>query len=112
MRRRSLLSTSSILIPGNIVWRRCSVDRVAVLNDAAEYFAALRAALLLAEREVYIIGWDIHSETHLVGPTGRVNDGLPPMLGPFLKELIEQKPKLVVNILDWNFATLYAAERE
>jgi phospholipase D1/2 len=112
MRRSPLLKTSSILVPGNIVWRRCSVDRVAVLNDAAEYFAALRAALLLAEREVYIIGWDIHSETHLVGPTGRVNDGLPPMLGPFLKELIEHKPTLVVNILDWNFATLYAAERE
>lgn len=47
-----------------------------------------------------------------MGPTGRVNDGLPPMLGPFLKALIEKKPKLVVNVLDWDFATLYAAERE
>jgi len=112
MRRLSLLSTSSILIPGDTVWRRCRADRVAVLIDAAEYFAALRAALLLAEREVYIIGWDIHSETHLVGPTGRADDGLPPMLGPFLKALIEKKRKLVINILDWDFATLYAAERE
>jgi phosphatidylserine/phosphatidylglycerophosphate/cardiolipin synthase-like enzyme/uncharacterized membrane protein YdjX (TVP38/TMEM64 family) len=34
------------------------------------------------------------------------------MLGPFLKALIEKKPKLVVNVLDWDFATLYAAERE
>jgi phospholipase D1/2 len=85
---------------------------VAVLNDAAEYFAALRAALLLAEREVYIIGWDIHSETHLVGPSGLAEDGLPPMLGSFLKALIEKRPKLVINILNWDFATLYAAERE
>ncbi|WP_245344121.1 VTT domain-containing protein [Bradyrhizobium japonicum] len=61
---------------------------------------------------MYIIAWDIHSETHLVGPTGRVDDGLPPTLGPFLKALIEKKPKLVVNILDWDFAALYAAERE
>ena len=108
----ALLSTSSILIPDDTVWRRCRADRVAVLNDAAEYFAALRAALLLAEREVFIIGWDIHSQTHLVGPTGVAGDGLPPMLGAFLKALIQQRPKLVINILDWDFAALYAAERE
>jgi phospholipase D1/2 len=61
---------------------------------------------------VYIIGWDIHSETLLVGPTARADDGLPPTLGPFLKALIEKKPKLAINILGWDFAALYAAERE
>jgi phosphatidylserine/phosphatidylglycerophosphate/cardiolipin synthase-like enzyme/uncharacterized membrane protein YdjX (TVP38/TMEM64 family) len=112
MLRRSLLSTSTILIPGDTVWRRCKADRVAVLSDAAEYFAALRAALLRAEREAYIIGWDIHSETCLVGPSGRADDGLPVALAPFLKALLRNKPKLLINILIWDFATLYAAERE
>jgi phospholipase D1/2 len=83
-----------------------------VLNDAAEYFAALRAALLLAEREAYIIGWDIHSETRLVGPSGSADDGFPVTLGPFLKALLQAKPALRIDILNWDFATLYAAERE
>jgi phospholipase D1/2 len=94
------------------VWRRCEASRVAVLNDAAEYFAALRATLLLAERQVHIIGWDIHSETELVGPSGRVDDGLPIRLGPFLAALLELKPALQINILSWDFSALYAAERE
>jgi phosphatidylserine/phosphatidylglycerophosphate/cardiolipin synthase-like enzyme len=34
------------------------------------------------------------------------------MLGPFLKALVERKPKLEINILTWDFAALYAAERE
>jgi phospholipase D1/2 len=68
--------------------------------------------LLLAERQVHIIGWDIHSETPLVGPSGRVDDGLPIALGPFLKELLLAKPELRINILVWDFAALYAAERE
>jgi phosphatidylserine/phosphatidylglycerophosphate/cardiolipin synthase-like enzyme/uncharacterized membrane protein YdjX (TVP38/TMEM64 family) len=85
---------------------------VAVLNDAAEYFGALRDALLLAERQVHIIGWDIHSETPLVGPSGRADDDLPIALGPFLAELLRVKPALRVNILIWDFAALYAAERE
>jgi phospholipase D1/2 len=61
---------------------------------------------------VQIIGWDIHSETPLVGPSGRVDDGLPIALGPFLTALLELKPALEVNILIWRFAALYASERE
>jgi phospholipase D1/2 len=85
---------------------------VAVLNDAAEYFAALRDVLLRAERQVYVIGWDIHSETNLVGPSGRADDGLPVKLGAFLKALLQIKPGLQIDILTWDFAALYAAERE
>jgi phospholipase D1/2 len=51
---------------------------------------------------VHIIGWDIHSETALVGSSGRV----------FFTALLELKPALQVNILIWDFAALYAAERE
>ncbi len=79
----------------------CKADRVAVLNDAAEYFA-LRAALLLAERQVEIVGWDIHSETCLVGPSGAADDGFPVTLGPFLKALLAARAGLRINILSWN----------
>ena len=55
------------------------------------YFGALRDALLLAQRQAYILGWDIHSKTLLVGSTGRADDGLPTELGSFLRRLLEAK---------------------
>lgn len=110
--RCRLLQSSSILIPGKTVWRRCRAGRLAILNDAAAYFAALREALLLATRQVYIIGWDIHSQTRFVGPSGQADDGYPEELGAFLKALLLAKPELRINILVWNFPALYAAERE
>ena len=67
--------------------------RLAVLNDAAAYFAALREALLLATHQVYIIGWDIHSQTRFVGPSGHADDGFPEELGPFLKALLRSKAR-------------------
>jgi phospholipase D1/2 len=82
------------------------------LNDAAAYYAALRETLLLATQEVYIIGWDIHSQTRFVGPSGHADDGFPAELGPFLKALLKVKTELRINILTWNFPPLYAAERE
>jgi phospholipase D1/2 len=106
------VQNSSVLIAGETVWRRCETSRLAVLNDAADYFGALRDTLLLAERQVYVIGWDIHSKTRLVGPSGRTTDGLPIELGIFLAELLKVKPALRINILIWDFAALYAAERE
>ena len=72
----------------------------------------MRATLLLAECQIDIIGWDIHSETPLVDKSGRAVDGLPIALGPFLGALLELKPALRINILIWDFAALYAAERE
>ena len=85
---------------------------MAVLNDAAAYFAALREALLEAQDLVYIIGWDIHSRTRLVGTSGHADDGLPEELGPFLRALVQRRPALRINILVWDFVSFYASERE
>ncbi|RXH04004.1 phospholipase [Bradyrhizobium vignae] len=85
---------------------------MAVLNDAAVYFAALRQALLEAQDLVYIIGWDIHSETRLVGASGRADDGLPEQLGAFLRALVHRRPTLRIDILVWDFVSFYASERE
>ncbi|RZN08079.1 phospholipase [Bradyrhizobium genosp. SA-3] len=83
-----------------------------VLNDAAAFFAALREALLEAQEQVYIIGWDIHSETRLVGASGRADDGLPEQLGPLLRALVQRRPTLRIDILVWDFVSFYASERE
>ncbi|MEO6947907.1 MAG: hypothetical protein ABI150_15440 [Nitrobacter sp.] len=37
---------------------------------------------------------------------------MPTELGPFLRGLLKVKPALRINILSWDFAALYAAERE
>lgn len=111
-RRIDTLSDNRILRPRENVWRIEHFSRAAVLIDPAHYFGAMRAALLKAERRVFIIGWDIHSRTRLVGPAGRADDGYPEDLGGFLSALVENKPELEINLLLWDFALLYAAERE
>ncbi len=107
-----MLHSSSIFIPGDTVWKKCKAGRLALLNDAAAYFGALRDALLRATQQVYIVGWDTHSLTRLVGPSGKSDDGYPEELGAFLKALLEARPGLRIDILSWDFPALYAAERE
>ncbi len=68
--------------------------------------------MLLATDRVYIIGWDIHSQTRFVGPSGHAEDGFPEELGPFLKALLQARAELRIDVLSWDFPALYAAERE
>jgi len=101
-----------MLDPDRNVWRVARADRAAVLIDGANYFAALRAAMIKAERSIIIAGWDIHSQTRLVGPSGTADDGYPESFAAFLAALVEAKPELDVCLLLWDFSMLYAVERD
>lgn len=101
---------SRLLRPGRNCWRLARAQRVGLLVDAAAYFAALRAAALRARRHILIVGWDIDSRTKLV--PGPPDDGWPEPLGLFLKALAERRRALEIHILNWDFAMLYAVDRE
>ena len=93
-------------------WRIENAGRAAILIDAGAYFGAVRQALLQAERNVFIIGWDLDSRTRLVGEDCEAHDGWPPVLRDFLTRLVGEKPQLTVHLLAWDYAVLYALERE
>ena len=101
---------SSLLKPDHNCWRIEHAARAAFLVDGADYFAALRAAARGARRSIWIVAWDIDSRVRLV-PDG-AKDDLPEELGDFLNELAERSPDLEIRILDWDFAMVYATERE
>ncbi|HEY4351130.1 MAG TPA: VTT domain-containing protein [Paraburkholderia sp.] len=90
-------------------WLR-RAERLRVLIDAADYFDALRAAMTRARDTIFIVGWDIDSRLHLT-PEGP-RDGLPAGLADFLCALVEKQRHLRIYVLAWDFAMLYAFERE
>lgn len=96
--------------PGKNCWRVEQADRFALLIDGEAYFRSLREAILHAERSVFIVGWDIDSRMRLV--PGGAPDGLPAGLGEFLQAVVAARPHLHVYVLAWDFAMLYAFERE
>jgi phosphatidylserine/phosphatidylglycerophosphate/cardiolipin synthase-like enzyme/uncharacterized membrane protein YdjX (TVP38/TMEM64 family) len=102
----------TLLHPGRNVWRVERAARAAVLIDGAAYFHAVREVLRKARRRVFILGWDMHSQTRLVGPKGEPDDGVPALFGDFLRALVQARPRLEIYLLSWDFAFLYAMERE
>ncbi|WP_137044321.1 VTT domain-containing protein [Pseudolabrys sp. FHR47] len=101
-----------LLEPGYNVWRIARAGRASMLIDAANYFAAVRSAMIKAERSILIAGWDIHSQTRLVGTDGRADDGYPETFAEFLAALVAKKPRLEIRLLLWDFSVLYATERD
>lgn len=104
--------TTEILKENDTCWRLAECARARVLIDGADYFMALRRALLKAEKRVFIVGWDIDSRTPLTGPGGKTDDDLPISFGEFLTELVKRRPGLQIYLLLWDYSMLYALERE
>jgi phosphatidylserine/phosphatidylglycerophosphate/cardiolipin synthase-like enzyme/uncharacterized membrane protein YdjX (TVP38/TMEM64 family) len=104
------LKSSRIMRPGRNCWRIERTHRFSLLVDADAYFRAVRAAIRSAQHSVYILSWDIDSRTRLV--PGGANDGFPEPLGDFLHEVVAARPELHAYVLNWDFAMLYALERE
>ena len=96
--------------PGRNCWRIERTRRFAMLVDADAYFRAVRAAILQARHSIFILSWDIDSRVRLV--PGGANDGFPEPLGDFLHAVVSSRPGLHAYVLNWDFAMLYALERE
>jgi len=100
-----------ILEPGRNCWRVERASRVAFLVDGAAYFGAVRAACVRARRVIRVLGWDLDSRLHLVRD-GDPDDGYPVALGPLLNALVAERPELDAYVLMWDFALIYALERD
>ena len=100
----------SILAEDRNCWRITRAGRAAFIIDGEDYFRAVREAMCRAQHAIFIVGWDLHSELRLV--RDGEDDGYPQTLAPLLDRLAEEQSDLHIYILDWDFAMIYAMERE
>jgi phospholipase D1/2 len=84
--------------------------RAALIIDGEAYFRALHEALRRARRSIFIVGWDLHSEVRLI--RNGDGEGYPARLGELLDALAEERRRLEIYLLSWDFAMIYAMERE
>jgi phospholipase D1/2 len=82
-------------------------NRAALLVDGDVYFTTLALALERAQRFILIAGWQLDSRL-------RLNPGDPasPCFGDLLHALVRRNRKLRIYVLLWDFAMIYAADRE
>ena len=96
--------------PGRNCWRIEHANRAAFLIDGESYFKAFREVVRQAQQTVFILGWDVDSRVLLLRDGSQ--DDLPERLTDFLDALARQKPALNIYILNWDYALIYAFERE
>jgi phospholipase D1/2 len=110
LERETLRAGPRVLSAGRNCWRIERAPRLRLLVDGAEYFTAVRQAIAQAQRTIFILGWDIDSRVRLM-PEG-ANDGLPEGLCDFINVVVASRRNLRAYILSWDFAMLFALERE
>lgn len=98
-----------LLEPSHTCWRVERANRLALIVDAAAYFAMVKAAALKARHSVMLIGWDFDTRIKL-DPDARDVD-VPDKLGQFLNWLVKRRPDLHVYVLKWDLGLIQALGR-
>ncbi len=93
-----------ILKSGQTCWRQALAGRFALIIDAEDYFAALKVAMMRAEKTIFLIGWDFDFRIHL--DPGNRDKTWPDKLGAFLNALVKRKPELEIRLLKWDLGAL------
>lgn len=92
------------------------VHRLTPLMDGVEYFAAVHDAIRKAQRQILIIGWDLHSEIELLrGDAAEQAEaqGLgPTRLADLLEASVKANSALHVRLVIWEANALFALERQ
>ncbi|MFZ7111012.1 MAG: VTT domain-containing protein [Desulfatiglandales bacterium] len=83
---------------------------MAFLIDGEAYFSAFASALERVRSTIMIAAWDIDSRIRLIR-RGKEPKG-PVHLGDLLRAVTKKRQDLQAYILEWDFAMIYALERE
>ena len=91
--------TEPALEPSRNCWRIERADRAAVIIDAADYFKHARRAMLDAEQQLLLIGWDFDARIRLVHAG---EDEAPVEVGRFIDWLVARRRALNIYLLRWD----------
>lgn len=104
----AFVESGRLLREGETCWKLAEAPRVAFLVDGEAFFGAVAEAVENARQSVWLVGWDFHSGVRL----RRDEAEGPQQLVSLLEDRVRRQASLQVRVLAWDFAMLYAFERE
>jgi phosphatidylserine/phosphatidylglycerophosphate/cardiolipin synthase-like enzyme len=88
---------------GRNCWRIEQAERAALVVDAADYFRLARKAMLRAQAQILMIGWDFDTRIFL---DDEPDDEAPEKLGPLLSWIAKHHPQVSIHILKWDLGAI------
>lgn len=103
---------TSLLVPGLTCATTHAPARSGVLVDGRDFYRALFAACVKAERSILMTGWQFASKVELVRGPDADGCGHPTRLVELLRDLCEARPELEIYLLAWDASAIFTFERE
>ncbi len=96
--------------PGEGFWRVGRADRIGLVVDGENWFPAVAEMLAGARRQAFLLCWDVDSRVRMYRPEDAGD--APVHLTAVLRRALADNPELEIRLLPWDFAMIYAFERE
>jgi phosphatidylserine/phosphatidylglycerophosphate/cardiolipin synthase-like enzyme len=94
-----MAKSTPALEPLRNCWRIERADHATVIIDADDYFLRARQAMLAAEHQLLLVGWDFDARIKLVHDD---EDAAPAKVGALISWLIRRRRSLQIYLLRWD----------
>lgn len=91
-------------------WRTGRAERLGLVVDGEHWFPAFAEMLAQARHQAIILCWDVDSRVEMHRPCDAAQ--APCHLTAVLNHALSNNPELTIHLLPWDFAMIYAFERE
>lgn len=103
-------SLNELLHEGHNCWRITSANSGRFLIDGASYYEEIHHAILNAQKEIIIAGWELAADLNLVPESLAGNR--PTQLAELLRYVLDENSDLRVYILIWDAFPFFAFDRQ
>jgi phosphatidylserine/phosphatidylglycerophosphate/cardiolipin synthase-like enzyme/uncharacterized membrane protein YdjX (TVP38/TMEM64 family) len=110
MQTAPTMQTDLAATPRDGFWRTGRADRVGLVIDGENWFPAFADMLAQARHQALVLCWDIDSRVAMYRPCDARQ--APCHLTAVLRRALADHPGLEIHLLPWDFAMIYAFERE
>ena len=101
-----------VLTQGRNQWCDLPVRTLGLLIDGDDYYREFYRAALEAKHYILLAGWQFDSDACLLRGPEAEGAPLPVELKAFLSGLCDRTPSLRIYMLAWDYATVFALERQ
>ncbi len=93
-------------------WRVTRAEHATLLVDCANFYSAIHSAIAKAKHSIFILGWEIDSQTRLLRGDEERESKIPSVIIELLDWKAKQDPEIQIYLCRWDASVVFVTDRD
>ncbi len=109
---QNLSNTTELFELQKNCWRVAEAEHATLLIDCANFYSAIHDAISKAKHSIFILGWEIDSQTRLLRGDKEKESKIPSVIIELLDWKAKQNPEIQIYLCRWDASVVFVTDRD